>query len=143
VRPVRGADNLMSRLSRQRGILNISQLCRPPRPGTGIALLSFLILLKPTWTCGMKLWGSASTSNGNSRALPKTPRVITDAAWYAPHEAIRKVLQTPSAKDEISRHSKRSNELYKCSRPSEERAIATTPADRSAHQTQCSCNFTY
>jgi hypothetical protein len=43
---VRRAENLTtiyeySRLSRQCGILNISQLCRPPRPVTGIALLYF------------------------------------------------------------------------------------------------------
>jgi hypothetical protein len=42
---VRGADNLMSRLSRQCAILNISQPYRPPRPVTGITLL-YLRLVK-------------------------------------------------------------------------------------------------
>jgi hypothetical protein len=50
VRPVRGADNLtpsMSRLSRQCGILNISQPHRLPQPVTGIALLSLLYRIAP------------------------------------------------------------------------------------------------
>jgi hypothetical protein len=41
VRPVRAADNLVSRLCRQCGILNIWQPYRPPRPVKGIALIYF------------------------------------------------------------------------------------------------------
>jgi hypothetical protein len=47
VRPVRMTDNLAAiceRLSVQHGTLNITQLYRPPRPVTGIALLLFTYL---------------------------------------------------------------------------------------------------
>jgi hypothetical protein len=37
----------VSQLSRQYGILNISEPCRPPQPVTGIVLLYFLLLQSP------------------------------------------------------------------------------------------------
>jgi hypothetical protein len=60
VRPVRGADNLMSRLSRQCGILNISQPYRPPRPIMRIALLFFFFILQ--YALGPEVY-SASNRN--------------------------------------------------------------------------------
>jgi hypothetical protein len=75
----------------------------------------------------------------------KTLRIITDASWYVPNETIRKGLQIPTAKEEISRHStKYGNSLCthpkkthsKSSRTSKKMAIAKTPVNRSAHQIQ-------
>jgi hypothetical protein len=43
--PVGGTDPVGNHGSRQCGILNISQPCRPPRPDTGIALLFFFFFL--------------------------------------------------------------------------------------------------
>jgi hypothetical protein len=39
------------------------------------------------------------------RFQSKTLRIVTDAPWYVPNETIRKDLQIPSVKDEISRRS--------------------------------------
>jgi hypothetical protein len=70
-------------------------------------LLIYRTILKKIWAYGIQLWGTASTSNieilecFQSKAL----RTITDASWYVPKTIIRKDLQIPMVKHEISRYS--------------------------------------
>jgi hypothetical protein len=68
-------------------------------------LLIYKIATKPIWTYGIQLWGAASTSNIEilDRFESKTLRLITDAPWYVPNAIIRRDLQVPSVKEEISR----------------------------------------
>jgi hypothetical protein len=75
-----------------------------------MALTSYDIrktILKPIWTYGIQLWGTASTSNieilecFQSKAL----RMIVDAPWYVPNMVIRRNLQIPTVKEEICRSS--------------------------------------
>jgi hypothetical protein len=64
-------------------------------------------MLKPIWTYGIQLWGTASTSNIEILELfqSKALRMIVDAPWYVPNTVIRRDLQTPTVKDEIRRYS--------------------------------------
>jgi hypothetical protein len=64
-------------------------------------------ILKPIWTYGIQLWGTAFTSNieipecFQSKAL----RTIVDAPWYVPNTVFRRDLQIPTVKEEILRYS--------------------------------------
>jgi hypothetical protein len=66
-------------------------------------LLIYKTKLKPIWTYGIQLWGTASTSNieilecFQSKAL----RMIVDAPWYVQNTVIRRDLQIPTVKEEI------------------------------------------
>jgi hypothetical protein len=70
-------------------------------------LLLYKTILKPIWTHGIQLWGTASTSNIEilERFESKALRMIIDAPWYVPNTLIRRDLQTPSVKEEISHYS--------------------------------------
>jgi hypothetical protein len=70
-------------------------------------LLLYKTILKPIWTYGIQLWGTASTSNIQilERFQSKALRMIVDAPWYVPNALILRDLQIPSVKEEISHYS--------------------------------------
>jgi hypothetical protein len=60
-------------------------------------LAIYKVIIKPVWTYGIQLWGSASNSNITilERFQSKAVRLITDAPWYVPNAVIRRDLQLP------------------------------------------------
>jgi len=63
-------------------------------------LIVYKAILKPIWTYGIQLWGTASNSNIDilERIQSKVLRIITDAPWYVPNAVIKHDLQVPSVR---------------------------------------------
>jgi len=59
-------------------------------------LLVYTVILKPVWTYGVQLWGTASNSNLEilERFQSKVLRIITDVPWYVPNSVTQHDLQT-------------------------------------------------
>jgi hypothetical protein len=57
-------------------------------------LLLYKAILKPIWTYGIQLWGTASTSNIEilERFQSKALCIIVNAPWYVPNNHIRRNL---------------------------------------------------
>jgi hypothetical protein len=74
---------------------------------TSNKLLIYKTILKPIWTYGIELWGTASTSNREilERFQSKALRMIVEAPWYVPNTVIPRDLQIPIVKEEIDRYS--------------------------------------
>ena len=70
-------------------------------------LLVYKAMLKPVWTFGVQLWGSASNSNIGipERFQSKVLRIITDAPWYVPNTVIRHDLRVFSVRQEVLNYS--------------------------------------
>ena len=68
-------------------------------------ILIYKCILKPVWTYGAQLWGSASKSNINimERFQSKCLRIITNAPWFVPNEIIRNDLNIKTVEEEITR----------------------------------------
>jgi len=77
-------------------------------------ILLYKSILKPIWTYGLQLWGSAAKSNIEilQRFQSKMLRIIINAPWFMTNEEIHKDLDIPYVNEEILRHStKYSNRL--------------------------------
>jgi hypothetical protein len=66
-------------------------------------LLLYKAILKPIWTDGVQLWGSASNSNLEflERFQSKVLRIITDAPRYVPNVVIKRDLQVLTVRQEV------------------------------------------
>lgn len=71
-------------------------------------LLIYSAIIKPVWTYGIQLWGSASNSNIEilQRFQSKVLREIADAPYYVPNSIIQNDLRMKSVTDEIANYSK-------------------------------------
>ncbi|KAJ4429608.1 hypothetical protein ANN_21794 [Periplaneta americana] len=67
------------------------------------------LILKPIWTYGIQLWGTASNSNIEilQRYQSKTLRSIVTAPWYVRNDVIHHDLNISTVKEEISKFSKK------------------------------------
>ena len=72
-------------------------------------------ILKPVWSYGIQLWGTASNSNIEitiiiiQRFQSKTLRFLIDAPWYVTNETIHRDLKISTVKEEISKFRNRYN----------------------------------
>jgi hypothetical protein len=78
-------------------------LGRQSQLSTSNNLLLYKTILKPIWTYGIQLWGTAFNSNIEilERFQSKALRMIVDAPWYVPNTLIRRDLHVSTAKEEI------------------------------------------
>lgn len=72
-------------------------------------ILLYKVALKPIWTYGIQLWGTASKSSINilQRFQSKTLRTITKAPWYVNNNIIHEDLNIPTVQGEIKKWSEK------------------------------------
>lgn len=72
-------------------------------------VLLYKAILKPIWTYGIQLWGTACNSNIEilQRFQSKVLRNIVNAPWYVPNWVIQSDLKMVSVRDEIKKYSKK------------------------------------
>ena len=73
----------------------------------GNKVLLYKSILKPVWTYGIPLWGSASHPNIEilQRFQNKILRTMVNAPWYIPNKLLHTDLQMPTIREEITKFS--------------------------------------
>lgn len=66
-------------------------------------------IIKPIWTYGIPLWGTAAKSHITKLETLQSIilRTVVNAPWYSRNDDIRKDLKIPTVKEEISRYAKK------------------------------------
>jgi len=69
-------------------------------------LLVYTLTLKPVWTYGILLWGSASNSHLDilDRFQSKALRMLTNVPWFVPNAIIRNDLSVTTIRQEVKEH---------------------------------------
>jgi hypothetical protein len=69
-------------------------------------LLLYKTILRPIWTYGIPLWGTASQSNIEilQRFQNKVLRAIVNAPWYVPNSILHADLSIPTIREEVTKH---------------------------------------
>ena len=64
----------------------------------------YTLTIKPTWTYGIQLWGSASNSHLDilERFQSKALRMLTNAPWFVPNAIIRNDLSVTTIRQEVT-----------------------------------------
>jgi hypothetical protein len=70
-------------------------------------LLIYKTILKPIWTNGIPLWGTASNSNIEiiQSHQNKVFRAIVNAPWYISNKVIHRDFKVPTSREEITKFS--------------------------------------
>lgn len=68
-------------------------------------ILLYKTILKPIWTYGIQLWGTASNSNIEilQRFQSKTLRSIANAPWFVTNNTLHNDFKIPTVKCEIKK----------------------------------------
>ena len=84
---------------------------RPSKLNIHNKIILYKAVIKPVWTYGIQLWGTASNSNIEilQRFQSKTLRSLSNAPWYVTNETIHRDLKIPTVKDEIHKSRSRYN----------------------------------
>jgi hypothetical protein len=67
-------------------------------------LLIYKTILKPIWTCGITLWGTASISNIEilQSYQNKVLRATVNAPWYISNKVLHTDFKVPTIREEIT-----------------------------------------